>query len=184
MGEVYRASDTRLGRDVAIKVLPAALAQDPDRLARFEREAKVLATLKHPNIAAIYGLEEAEGTPALAMELAEGRTLAELLSSSSMTIQSALPIAKQIADALHYAHGKGIVHRDLKPSNVMVDDTGAVKLLDFGLARLGPIVDEGQSTVTAGMQTLRGVILGTPSYMSPEQAKGDAVDARSDIFSL
>jgi eukaryotic-like serine/threonine-protein kinase len=174
MGEVYRARDTRLDREVAIKVLPSAMARDPDRLARFEREARVLASLNHPHIATIYGLEESTEGTALAMELVDGCTL-----KSPLPVAEALRIAGQIAEALEAAHKRGIVHRDLKPANVMVTETG-VKLLDFGLAKidLGPA---GEETAT---QTQAGTLLGTACYMSPEQAQGRPVDARSDIFSF
>ena len=174
MGEVYRARDNRLDREVAIKVLPHALARDPDRLARFEREAKVLASLNHPYIATIYGLEESAQGKALAMELVEGATL-----KSPVPLAEALRIAIQIAEALEAAHKRGVIHRDLKPANIMVTQSG-IKLLDFGLAKVeaGP---EGDETAT---QTQAGAVLGTAAYMSPEQAQGRQVDARSDIFSL
>ena len=174
MGEVYRARDTRLGRDVAIKVLPGELARDPDRLARFEREARLLALLNHPNIATIYGLEESPEGTALAMELVDGATL-----KSPLPLAEALRLALQIADALEAAHKRGIVHRDLKPANIMVTEAG-IKLLDFGLAKLG-IAAESDETAT---QTQAGVVVGTACYMSPEQAQGWPVDARSDIFSF
>ncbi len=181
MGEVYRARDTRLGRHVALKVLPEIFAKDPERMARFQREAEVLASLNHPNIAALYGVDESEGVRALVMELVEGPTL-----TGPLPLDEALPIARQIAEALEYAHEKGIVHRDLKPANVKVTPEGVVKVLDFGLALLG---DGGQGpgvgaeTVSAAL-TRVGVILGTAAYMSPEQAKGKPVDRRADIWSF
>jgi Tol biopolymer transport system component/tRNA A-37 threonylcarbamoyl transferase component Bud32 len=188
MGEVYRARDTKLDRDVAIKVLPAALAQHPDRLARFEREAKVLAALNHSNIAVIYGLED----HAIVMELVEGPTLADRLLHVALPLEESLKIAAQIADALEAAHEKGVVHRDLKPANVKVREDGAVKVLDFGLATVASAsTDESQAdvgatdspTLTMGA-TESGVILGTASYMSPEQASGKRVDRRADIWSF
>jgi len=190
MGEVYRAHDARLGRTIAIKVLPDALASDPDRLARFEREAKVLASLSHPHIAALYGFEEAEGRHLLVMELVEGETLAERLLRGPMTVDEALESAQQIADALESAHEKGIVHRDLKPANVKIASDGRVKVLDFGLARL-PEKDQTASSLNVtnsptlnALATQAGVILGTAGYMSPEQAKGALADHRSDMFSF
>src|SRR6266436_450484 len=174
MGEVYRARDTRLDRDVAIKVLPAALAQHPDRLARFEREAKVLAALNHPNIAIIHGLENS----AIVMELVEGPTLADRISSGAIPLEESLKIAVQIADALEAAHEKGVVHRDLKPANVKVREDGAVKVLDFGLATAvqsstrEPGEGANSPTLTMGA-TEAGVILGTAPYMAPEQARGE-----------
>jgi serine/threonine-protein kinase len=190
MGEVYRAHDAKLGRTIAIKVLPDALASDPDRLARFEREAKVLASLSHPHIAALYGFEEAEGRHLLVMELVEGETLAERLMRGPMTVDDALESAQQIADALESAHEKGIVHRDLKPANVKLTPDGRVKVLDFGLARL-PEKDQPAASVNAtnsptlnALATQAGVILGTAGYMSPEQAKGALADHRSDMFSF
>jgi Tol biopolymer transport system component len=192
MGEVYRAADTKLGRDVAIKVLPAEVAQDPERLARFEREAKLLASLNHPNIAAIYGLEEADGKPFLALELVEGEDLKERLARGAIPINEALEIAEQIAEALEEAHSKGIVHRDLKPANVKVTPEGKVKVLDFGLAKAwggdagsgASSIDLSQSPTLARTGTLAGVILGTAAYMSPEQASGKSVDKRADIWSF
>ena len=180
MGEVYRAKDTKLGRDVAVKILPAALAEDPDRLARFEREAKVLASLNHPNIAQIYGLEE----HALVMELVSGATL-----EVGLPLARALDYARQIAKALEAAHDKGIVHRDLKPGNVMVTPDGVVKVLDFGLAAIGQDPSSsGGNPANSPTLTIRatqaGMILGTAAYMSPEQAAGRAVDKRSDIWSF
>ncbi|MGD8328276.1 MAG: protein kinase [Acidobacteriota bacterium] len=191
MGEVYRARDPKLKRDVAIKVLPEALAGDPQRLARFEREAQLLASLNHANIAAIYGLDEADGTRFLVLELVEGETLEERLQRGPLELQRALEIGKQVAEALEEAHGKGIVHRDLKPGNVKVTPDGRVKVLDLGLAKA--LVDEGgvkqaidlsQSPTMAVGGTVAGVILGTAAYMSPEQARGKEVDARADIWSF
>ena len=186
MGEVYRARDTKLDRDVALKVLPEAFTSDPDRLARFEREAKVLASLNHPNIGHIYGLEEAEGTKALVLELVEGPTLADRIAEGPIPIDEALPIAKQIAEALEAAHEQGIIHRDLKPANVKVKADGTVKVLDFGLAKAfqpEPQGDPSQSpTLTAATQ--HGVILGTAAYLSPEAASGKPVDRRADVWSF
>src|SRR5712692_11326186 len=162
MGAVYRAKDTRLERQVAIKILPEALAQDPDRLARFDREAKVLASLNHPNIAQIYGIEER----ALVMELVPGKTL-----KGPLPIETALGYAKQIADALEAAHDKGITHRDLKPSNIMITPEGVVKVLDFGLAAVAPASAGDGATLTMS-PTRTGMIMGTAGYMSPEQARG------------
>jgi serine/threonine-protein kinase len=190
MGEVYRATDTNLGRQVAIKVLPDAFAQDPERLARFEREAKTLASLNHPNIAQIYGLEKADGIRALVLELVEGPTLADRIAQGPIPVDEALPIAKQIAEALEAAHEQGIIHRDLKPTNVKVRADGTVKVLDFGLAKaLEPMtarVDATASpTITSpAMMTGVGVLLGTAAYMSPEQARGKTVDKRSDIWAF
>jgi len=194
MGEVYRATDTRLGRDVAIKLLPAELARDPDRLARFEREAKLLASLNHPNIAHVYGFENttlADGSAVhiLAMELVPGEDLAERLKRSAIPVDEAIVIAKQIADALEEAHEKGIVHRDLKPANVKLTPDGNVKVLDFGLAKAwdGPgdsSPDLSQSPTLAHTGTAAGVILGTAAYMSPEQARGRVVDKRADIWAF
>ena len=187
MGEVYRARDTKLDRDVALKVLPEAFTQDPDRLARFEREAKVLASLNHPNIAAIYGLEEAEGVRALVLELVEGPTLADRIKRGPIPLDEALPIAKQIAEALEAAHEAGVIHRDLKPANIKVRDDGMVKVLDFGLAKALDPTPEGDPslspTLTAAA-TQMGVIMGTAAYMSPEQAAGKVVDKRGDIWSF
>jgi serine/threonine protein kinase/Tol biopolymer transport system component len=196
MGEVYRASDTRLGRDVALKLLPPDLAVDPDRLARFEREAKLLASLNHPNVAHVYGFESEalpDGTTArfLAMELVEGADLAARLKRGPIPMAEALEIAKQIAEALEEAHEKGIVHRDLKPANVKVTPEGKVKVLDFGLAKAyagesmaGPGPDLSQSPTLAHTGTAAGLILGTAAYMSPEQARGKPVDRRTDIWAL
>jgi predicted Ser/Thr protein kinase len=178
MGEVYRARDTKLGRDVAIKVLPALLAQDPERLARFEREAKVLASLNHPNIAQIYGIEDR----ALIMELVEGQTL-----QGPLPLETALDYARQIADALEAAHEKGITHRDLKPANIMITPAGVVKVLDFGLAAVAQSSDPSNpanSPTLTISPTRAGMILGTAAYMSPEQARGKAVDRRADIWAF
>ncbi|MEZ5313957.1 MAG: serine/threonine-protein kinase [Thermoanaerobaculia bacterium] len=197
MGEVYRASDPKLKREVAIKVLPAAFTNDSERLARFEREAQLLAQLHHPNIASIFGLEESDGERALVMELVEGPTLAERLTAGPLAVAEALPIARQIAEALEEAHEKGIVHRDLKPQNVKVTADGTVKVLDFGLAKAmeepgsTAAADVARSptimnspTLTAVHGTQLGVILGTAAYMAPEQAAGAAVDRRADIWAF
>jgi eukaryotic-like serine/threonine-protein kinase len=189
MGEVYRATDTNLGRQVAIKVLPEAFAQEAERLARFEREAKMLASLSHPNIAIIHGLEKAEGVRALVMELVDGPTLADRIAQGPIPLADARAIAKQIAEALEAAHEQGIIHRDLKPANIKVRDDGTVKVLDFGLAKaLDPApstIDASQSsTITSPAMTRMGVILGTAAYMSPEQARGKAVDKRADIWAF
>ena len=187
MGEVYRARDTKLDRDVALKVLPEAFTADPDRLARFEREAKVLASLNHPNIGHIYGLEEAEGTKALVLELIEGPTLADRIKQGPIPVDEALPIAKQIAEALEAAHEQGIIHRDLKPANIKVRPDGTVKVLDFGLAKpTQPVadIDPSQSPTQTASATAMGVIMGTAAYMSPEQAAGKPVDKRSDVWAF
>src|SRR5262245_59143201 len=194
MGEVYRARDTKLGRDVAIKILPEVFSADAERQARFKREAQVLATLNHPNIAGIYGLEESDATRALVMELVEGPTLADRIAEGRLSIDDALPIARQIAAALEAAHDAGIVHRDLKPANIKVRDDGATKVLDFGLAKLmdpvgaalqgGPSATQSPTITSPAMMTGVGVILGTAAYMSPEQAKGRPADKRSDIWAF
>jgi serine/threonine protein kinase len=188
MGEVYRARDGRLQRDVALKVLPEAFAQDGERMARFEREAQVLASLNHPNIAAVYGLEESGSTRALAMELVEGSTLEDRIARGPVPLDEALAIARQIAEALDAAHGRGVIHRDLKPANVRLTPEGTVKLLDFGLAKaLEPESSRGADTQTATVSleaTGAGVILGTVAYMSPEQARGKPVDKRTDIWAF
>ena len=197
MGEVYRAHDAALGRDVAIKIVPDAFAADAERLARFEREARVLASLNHPNIAAIYGLERTPAITCLVMELAVGDTLAARIGrtagpraeGSGLPIDEALPIALQIAAALEAAHEKGIVHRDLKPANIVVSRDGKVKVLDFGLAKLADQREEATYDLThsptlAHAGTLAGVILGTAAYMSPEQARGKTVDKRADIWAF
>ncbi len=188
MGEVYRATDTTLKRDVAIKVLPDAMAHDTERLARFEREAQILASLNHPHIAHIHGLEQADGVKALVLELVEGPTLADRIAQGAIPIDEALAIAKQIAEAVEAAHEQGIIHRDLKPANIKVRPDGTVKVLDFGLAAVtqgtgATAVDSAHSpTFTAA--TRAGVILGTAAYMSPEQAAGKPVDKRADIWSF
>jgi len=189
MGEVYRATDTKLGREVAIKVLPETFAADPERMARFEREAKVLASLNHPNIGAIYGLEHSSHTRALVMELVDGPTLADRIDQGPIPLEDALHIAKQIAEALEYAHESGIVHRDLKPANIKLRADETVKVLDFGLAKAvqGEPSDSAalsNSPTMTAMATLAGIILGTAAYMSPEQAKGKPVDRRADIWAF
>jgi serine/threonine protein kinase len=188
MGEVYRSRDSKLGREVAIKVLPSAVGADPDRLARFSREAKLLASLNHPNIAAIYGLEDSGTSHALVMELVEGPTLADRIKSGHLPDDEALPIAKQICEALEYAHDRGIVHRDLKPANIKVTPEGTVKVLDFGLAKAleneSTPGDISSSPTMSHLATQAGMILGTAAYMSPEQARGKSADRRSDIWAF
>ena len=207
MGEVYRARDTRLDRDVALKVLPEAFTSDPDRLARFEREAKVLASLNHPNIGHIYGLEESEGIQALVLELVEGPTLAERIERlkpkarrpkpdeaqpGALPIEEVLAIARQIADALETAHESGVIHRDLKPANVKVRDDGTVKVLDFGLAKAfepapasaAAELSESPTISLTAAATQMGVVIGTAAYMAPEQAKGRPVDKRADVWAF
>ena len=189
MGEVVRARDTKLGRDVALKILPASVANDPERLARFQREAQLLASLNHPNIAAIHGVEEADGVRFLVMELADGQDLQVRLRSGALPLEDVIAIARGIAEGLEEAHERGVVHRDLKPANVMVSDAGKVKILDFGLARAysGERSDEGDPalspTITAAM-TSAGTVLGSAAYMSPEQAKGRELDRRTDIWAF
>jgi len=179
MGQVWRATDTKLKRQVAIKILPPGLATDHDRLARFQREAEVLASLNHPHIAAIYGLEESGGMTALVMELVEGEDLSQRIAHGAIPLAEAVTIAKQIAEALEAAHEQGIIHRDLKPANIKVRSDGTVKILDFGLAKVldaAPPADLSQlPTITTPAQTRVGVIVGTPAYMSPEQARGKPV---------
>jgi eukaryotic-like serine/threonine-protein kinase len=188
MGEVYRSRDTRLNRDVALKVLPEAFARDAERMARFRREAQLLASLNHPNIAAIYGFEESGGAHALVMELVEGPTLAERIKQGAIAMDEALPMAKQICEALEYAHERGIVHRDLKPTNMKITSNDAVKVLDFGLAKAlegdPAAMDISSSPTITRMATQAGIILGTAAYMSPEQAKGKSVDRRTDIWAF
>ena len=190
MGQVYRATDTRLKRQVAIKILPPSVAADHDRLVRFQREAEVLASLNHPNIAGIYGLEESGSATALVMELVEGEDLSAIIARGPIPLAEALAIARQISDALEAAHEQGIVHRDLKPANVMVRPDGTVKVLDFGLAKV--LAPDG-ATMSAGAMnaptltrnaTEMGVILGTVAYMAPEQARGKPVDRRADIWAF
>jgi len=189
MGEVWRAIDTSLGRPVAIKVLPDAFAHDPERLARFEREARTLAALNHPNIATVYGLADGNGMRAIVMELVDGPTLADRIATGPIPYEEALPLAKQMAEALEAAHEQGIVHRDLKPGTVMVRADGTVKVLDFGLAKAmdpaEPSANVSQSrTITSPAMTRSGVILGTAAYMAPEQAKGKPADRRADIWAF
>jgi len=187
MGEVYRARDTRLGRDVAIKVLPHAFATDPERRARFEREAHLLAALNHPHIAAIHGIEESGGITALVLELVEGTTLEERIGAGradGLSIEDALDIGRQIAEALEAAYESGIIHRDLKPANIKITPEGAAKVLDFGLAKAvgaTPATAADLST-ELGVGTEDGRIIGTVTYMSPEQARGRTVDRRTDIW--
>jgi serine/threonine-protein kinase len=189
MGEVYRARDKRLGREVAIKVLPEAFAEDAQRMARFEREAKVLASLSHPNIAVLYGFEESNATRALVMELVEGLTLSERIQQGPLAHEEAFPMARQVAEALEYAHERGIIHRDLKPSNIKLNEDGQVKLLDFGLAKA---LEAGEtsgeelqnSPTLSAAATRAGVMLGTAAYMAPEQARGKRVDRRADIWAF
>ncbi len=197
MGQVFRAHDTKLGRDVAIKILPEVFAHDADRLARFTREAKALASLNHPHIAGIYGLEESGGITALVMELVAGEDLSEWISRGPVPVDEALPMARQIADALEAAHEQGIIHRDLKPANIRVRADGAVKVLDFGLAKaldLGTVAPGGASrgalltappTITSpALLTGLGMVLGTAAYMSPEQARGRVAGKRADIWAF
>jgi serine/threonine-protein kinase len=188
MGEVYQAKDQKLGRDVAIKVLPEEFARDTDRVARFQREAKLLASLNHPNIAAIHGLEESEGTNFLVLELVEGDTLADRIKAGPIRVEESLKLALQIAEALEAAHEKGVIHRDLKPSNIKVTPDGKVKVLDFGLAKAfageREEMDLSKSPTLSDAATQQGVILGTAAYMSPEQARGKPVDKRADIWAF
>src|ERR1700730_2464873 len=188
MGEVYRAHDMKLGRDVAIKVLPANFVNDPERLSRFQREARMLAALNHANIATIYGLEQAGGVTGLVMELVSGETLAERVKAGPLRVQEALKIAVQNAEALEAAHEKSIIRRDLNPANVKVTPEGKVKVLDFGLAKAfageGANDDPSNSPTLSAAATMQGVILGTAGYMSPEQARGKACDKRTDIWAF
>ena len=188
MGEVFRARDTRLGREVAIKVLPELFAQDPERLARFEREARVLAALNHPRLAAIYGFEHLDGTHFLVLELAAGESLLARLARGPLPVPEAIAVARQVADGLEAAHEKGIVHRDLKPGNIQLAPDGQVKVLDFGLAKaFAPdptSADSSQSPTLTSGGTRYGVILGTAAYMSPEQARGQPLDRRTDVWSF
>src|SRR5262245_8628852 len=188
MGEVYRAHDTKLKRQIAIKVLPVSMSADPDRLQRFQREAEVLACLNHPHIATVYGLEHVDGVQALVMELVEGEDLAQRLTRGPRPLDEALRLGKQIAEALEAAHERGIIHRDLKPANIKVRPDGSVKVLDFGLAKAiepaGTSGVSGAATITTPGMTRAGTILGTAAYMSPEQARGQSVDKRSDVWSF
>jgi serine/threonine protein kinase len=189
MGEVYRARDATLGRDVALKVLPGIFLSDAERLARFEREARLLAALNHPHIGAIYGVEDADGVRALVLELVEGETLADRIQRGPIPVRDALAIGRQIVDALDAAHDRGIIHRDLKPANIKITPEGVVKVLDFGLAKalaLEPAFAAGPAhpaNVTIG-GTREGAVLGTPAFMSPEQARGQVLDKRADIWAL
>jgi eukaryotic-like serine/threonine-protein kinase len=188
MGEVYRARDMKLGREVAIKILPRVFTTDPDRLARFEREARVLASLNHPHIGAIHGLEESDGVRALVLELVEGPTLADRLTKAAIPLTELLSIARQIAEALEAAHEKGVIHRDLKPANIKLTPGGNIKVLDFGLAKV--FVTDSSGTEVAHEPTVTatdfrdGMIIGTPAYMSPEQARGQVIDKRTDIWAF
>src|SRR5262245_58366362 len=188
MGAVYRARDTKLGRDVAIQVLPAVFTSDPERLRRFEREARVLAMLNHPHIATIHGVEEAGGVRGLIMELIEGQTLAERIGRGPVPIGDALPLAAQIAEALEAAHEHRIIHRDLKPANIKITANGVIKVLDFGLAKIvnSNMVDTDHSQIptSSADATREGLVLGTAPYMSPEQARGETVDNRADIWAF
>jgi serine/threonine protein kinase len=187
MGEVYRATDLRLRRDVAIKILPEAFAADADRLARFEREARVLASLNHPHIGGIHGIEEDGDIRALVLELVEGLTLAERLVSGPLPVQEALTYSRQIADALEASHEKGICHRDLKPANIKITPDGKAKVIDFGLARADDVAvgrDVSHSPTITAIATGTNVILGTAAYMSPEQARGKVVDRRADVWAF
>ena len=182
MGEVYRATDTKLKRQVAVKIVPPSLAVDPGRLSRFQREAELLASLNHPHIAAVYGLEDADGIKALVMELVEGEDLAERIAQGPIPLDEALNVARQVADALEAAHSKGIVHRDLKPANVKITPTGTVKVLDFGLAKILAEPEYDQNTRSA--VTAPAVLIGTPAYMAPEQVQGRSIDRRVDVWAF
>ena len=188
MGEVFRAEDTRLNREVALKLLPEAFVTDTDRMARFSREAQLLASLNHSNIGAIYGLEESGSLRCLVLELIEGQTLADRIGKGALPLGEALDIARQIAEGLEAAHDKGVIHRDLKPANVVVTPDGTVKILDFGLAKAmagDPVSSTSSMSPTLTTPaTLEGMILGTAAYMSPEQAKGHVADRRADIWSF
>ena len=184
MGEVYRAVDRKLGRDVALKVLPAAMASQPERLARFQREARAVAALNHPHIVTIHSVEESNGVHFITMELVEGHSLDRLIPDNGLTLEKILQISSALADALAAAHEKGIVHRDLKPANVMVTPGGRVKVLDFGLAKVAGDAARAEAQLSTAMQTREGVVMGTVPYMSPEQIAGRALDHRTDLFSL
>jgi eukaryotic-like serine/threonine-protein kinase len=188
MGEVYRATDTKLGRDVAIKVIPGEMSQDPERLARFEREARTLATLQHANIASIYGFETANDVRFLVMELVDGEDLSERMQRGALPVDEAIDLARQLAEGLAAAHAVGIIHRDLKPANIKISSEGKLKILDFGLARAYADDSGSQSDIehspTVTAMTQAGVILGTAAYMSPEQARGKRADHRADIWAF
>src|SRR5512139_233840 len=190
MGEVYRARDMRLGREVAVKVLPEAVSSSPDRLARFEREARTVAGLNHPNIVTLYSVEDEEGTRFLTMELVEGQSLDRLVAPGGLPLPRVLDLAIPLANALIAAHERGVVHRDLKPGNVMVTHDGWVKVLDFGLAKIAAEPGEADAHLATlgatapGPLSGQGQVLGTVPYMAPEQIRGEAVDARSDLFAL
>ena len=183
MGEVFRARDTRLGRDVALKILPTTFAADQDRLRRFEQEARAAAALNHPNILAVYDVGTSNDVPYVVSELLEGRTLRQVLESGALTTRKAIDYGAQIASGLAAAHEKGIIHRDIKPENIVVTKDGRIKILDFGLAKLAgmPSADGAHATMT---ETGPGMVVGTVGYMSPEQLRAEPVDARSDVFSL
>ena len=185
MGVVYRAIDTRLGREVALKVLPEELTHDPERRDRLVQEARAASVLEHPNIAVIHAVDDVDGITFIAMELIRGHKLSEVLGRGPLSQARTLDLATEIAEGLARAHEKGIVHRDLKPANVMVTDEGHAKIIDFGLAKLSEPVDDNASTATVhGARTAEGVVLGTVAYMSPEQARGARIDHRSDVFSF
>lgn len=184
MGEVYRATDTKLGRDVALKVLPAEMARDPERLARFQREARAVAALNHPHIVTIFSVEEADDVHFLTMEMVEGQALDHLIPAGGLPAERIIEIARALSEALAAAHEKGIIHRDLKPANVMVTGDGRVKVLDFGLAKETRPASHADATLTSASNTKAGVVMGTPAYMSPEQITGRALDHRTDIFAL
>jgi serine/threonine protein kinase len=187
MGEVYRARDKKLKREVAIKVLPDEFSRSPERVVRFQREAEVLASVNHPNIGAIYGFEESDGVQALVVELVEGQTLADRLEREAISLDEALHLVRQVADALDAAHEKGIVHRDLKPANVKITPAGVVKVLDFGLAKTHPgtvALGLSEALTQSVVASEHGVVLGAVPYMSPEQARGYAVDKRTDIWAF
>src|SRR5436853_1041677 len=188
MGEVYRVRDTKLKRDVALKVLPATFLRDPERMARFQREAQVLASLDHPNIGPIYGMADSEDSFGLVLALVEGSTLADRIKEGPLALEEAVAIGKQIVEALEFAHDRSVIHRDLKPANIKITPEGVVKVLDFGLAKVLEIERAAASAVDSPTLTMgntqAGVILGTAAYMSPEQAVGKPADRRSDIFSF
>src|SRR5947199_1274550 len=186
MGQVFRARDTKLNRDVALKVLPDSFASDPERLARFTREAQTLASLNHPNIAIIHGLEQAGDVHALVMELVVGEDLSQRLVRGAIPIDEALPIAKQIAEALEAAHAKGIIHRDLKPANIKLSAGNTVKVLDFGLAKIfgGRLAEPLSNSPTLVSASVPGMIVGTAAYMAPEQAKGEPTNRQADIWAF